>query len=391
MNEVKKEKPASAGKTYSDVTIENLPNSEIEITGEIPVEIAETYRSKAISNIKKGLELPGFRKGNVPDEMVMSHIGETELMKEIAEEALGKTYADIVTDNKLDVVGRPQVTITKLAPKNPVGFKIKSAIFPTIELPDYKKIAKEESKKGKKEEIVISDEDVDKELKRLQQMMTPPPTEVDTTKEGTKDAPDSGKTTVGAPEINDEFAQTIGAFKDLKDLKEKMKEQMKMEREQKEAEKKRIALADAVISKSKLDVPNLFIEGEIEQMIASFTDRVTKAGMKMDDYLKQVGKTMEDLKKEWKPDAEKRAKLQLIFNEIAKKENLTPSPEKLAREITHIQEHYPEANKESVAVYVTAQMTNDMVFNLLEGKKTETETTENEEEHVHDENCDHDH
>jgi trigger factor len=115
--------------------------------------------------------------------------------------------------------------------------------------------------------------------------------------------------------------------------------------------------------------------------------------MNMEDYLKQAGKTMEDLRKEWKPDAEKRAKLQLIFNEIAKKEKITPDSEKLEREIKHIKEHYPDANEESVGVYVAAQMTNDLVFSLLEGKKPEvsTKTEEKKEEHVHDETCDHDH
>ena len=133
-------------------------------------------------------------------------------------------------------------------------------------------------------------------------------------------------------------------------------------------------------------------------MVASFSDRVTRAGMELDAYLKQANKSMDDLRKEWRTDAEKRAKLQLIFNEIANKESIKPSPEKLAREVTHVQEHYPDANKESVAIYVAAQMTNEKVFELLEGKPASApasagKKTEAEEEkgHVHDETCDHDH
>ncbi len=369
--------------TYAEVKVEKLPGSEIEITGEIPVAVAETYRNKAIKKFQRSIELPGFRKGNVPEEMIVKQVGESEIMKEIAELALGKTYADIVTDKKLDVVGRPMVTITKLAPGNPVGFKIKSAVYPVVELPDYKKIAAEEIKKVSKEKVEeVTDEDVNKELRRLQEMMTPP------AQEGEEKSP--------APELNDEFAKSIGGFKDLADLKEKMKEQIGMEREQKQKEKVRLSLAEAVIKKSKLEVPSLFVEGEIDQMVASFTDRVTRSGLELDAYLEQIKKTMDDLRKEWRPDAEKRAKLQLIFNEIAKKEGVKPDTEKLAREVAHIKEHYPDANEESVAIYVAAQMTNELVFDMLEGKKSEekkasSSTEVTEDKHVHDEHCNHDH
>jgi len=375
-------------KTYTDLKVEKLPGSEVEFTGEIPVEVAETHRAKAIRKITKNIELPGFRKGHVPEEMALKQVGETELMKEIAELALGQSYADIVTDEKIDAIGRPQVTITKLAPGNPIGFKIKSAVFPKIELPDYKKLAEEERKKFKKADTVtVSEEDIEKELIRLQTMMTPQKKEGDDSKETPK-----------APEINDEFAKSLGGFESLDDLKVKMKEQMLAETENKEKEKQRLTLAEAVIGKSKVEVPNLFIEGELDQMVASFADRVKRAGMEMDAYLKQSEKTLEDLRKEWRTDAEKRAKLQLVFNEIAKKEMITPDPGRLLKEVEHIKEHYPDADKESVAIYVTAQMTNEKVFEFLEGKKVNNEEKtfkeeqkKKEEEHVHGENCDHEH
>jgi FKBP-type peptidyl-prolyl cis-trans isomerase (trigger factor) len=359
--------------TYNNLEIKSLPGSEVEFIGEIPVTVVETFRTKAVRNIAKHIELPGFRKGNVPEEMAAKHVGEVEVLKETAELALGKVYADIVTDKAIDVVGRPNITITKLAPGNPIGFKIQSAVFPMIELPEYKKIAENERKKFEKEKVIVEEKDIENELKRLQEMMTPK--KEDGTVEGV------------VPEINDEFAQTLGGFKDLAELKEKMKEQMLLEKENSAREKKRLTIAEAVIEKSKVDVPALFIEGELDQMVASFTDRVERAGMKLDAYLEQVKKTLEELRKEWRVDAEKRAKLQLIFNEIAKKESLAPDAEKLDREIAHIREHYPEAKEESVRIYVSAQMTNEKVFEMLEGKKKD----DKKEGHVHDEKCEHGH
>ena len=77
MSEDKKEK------TYTDVKVENLPGSEVEIVGEIPVAVAETYRTKAIKKFQKNMELPGFRKGNVPEDMVIKQVGDGEIMKEM--------------------------------------------------------------------------------------------------------------------------------------------------------------------------------------------------------------------------------------------------------------------------------------------------------------------
>ncbi len=361
------------GKTYQDVKIEKLPNSEIEVSGEVPVEIVESHRSKTVKRLAKNIDLPGFRKGHVPEEMVVKHISEQDLLKEIAETALGKTYADIVLDNKLEVVGKPQVTITKLAPNNPIGFKIKSAVFPKIELPDYKKLAKAEFKKhDDPEKVTVSDEDMQAELEKIQKAMS------QAKKDGEKDAPEVTK-------IDDEFAKSLGDFKDLADLKEKMSTQLLVDKKHKQNEKRRLALADVVIENSKLEVPEIFIEGEIDQMVASFNERVSRAGMELDDYLKQVNKKIEDLRKEWRTDAIKRSKLQLIFNEIANKENIIPDIKRLDREIEHVKEHYPEANEDSVRTYVTSQLINEKVFELLEGKevtslKEDVKNTENNED-----------
>ncbi len=370
-------------KTYSDVEIKELRRSEIEVSGEIPVEFVESHRVKVIQKFKKNLDLPGFRKGNVPEEMVVKHVGEEAVLKEMAEMALGQSYADIVMEHNLDVVGRPQVTITKLATGNPIGFKIKSAVFPKIKLPDYKKIAKEELKKHEKaEDIVVSDEDVQKELENIQKAMTQ--TQQNDNEEDTK-----GK----KQKIDDDFAKSLGNFKDLADLKEKIKSQMLMDKKIKQEEKRRLAIADAIIAKSRMEMPGVFVEGELDQMVATFNERVSRAGMKLEDYLKQIDKTIEDLRKEWKADAEKRAKLQIILNEISKKESITPDLNKVEMEIRHLKEHYPDADENAVRSYVIAQMTNEKVFEFLEGEdliSLKNGKKKKKKEHNHSDTCDHD-
>lgn len=345
--------------------VTDKPGSELEITGEIPTEAVHRFRVNVIKKLQKNLELPGFRKGHVPEDMVLSHVGEAAIMQETAEQAISAAYATVIEEKKLDVVGRPAVTITKLAAGNPIGFTITTAVYPDVTLPDYKKLAAAQVKEHENPDTVrVTDDELSKELERLRGILAQAETAEGAHEGGSEN---SGAEQRPLPELNDAFAQKLGGFKDLADLKDKISKGLEMEKKQKAHDKRRLAIADAIITKTHVAVPNVFIEGEVTQMMASFEERVTRAGMTMEAYLKQVNKTMDELRKEWRPDAEKRAKLQIIFNEIAHKENIVPDVEKLEREVEHIKEHYPDAHEHSVRVYVAAQMTNDLVFRFLEG------------------------
>ena len=73
----------------------------------------------------------------------------------------------------------------------------------------------------------------------------------------------------------------------------------------------------------------------------------------------------------------------------ALKEMIVPDEKKLTREIAHIKEHYPDVDEGAVRTYVSAQITNEMVFELLDDKKRPMHVEELA--HEHDENCTHEH
>src|SRR3989344_7862841 len=112
----------------------------------IEAEKFENYRKKALLQIKSGLELPGFRKGAVPEKILEEKIGESGILEEAAELAIKDEWAKILREleeKNIEAIGRPQVEITKIAKGNPFEFKIQISVIDKINLPDYKKIAKE--------------------------------------------------------------------------------------------------------------------------------------------------------------------------------------------------------------------------------------------------------
>lgn len=123
--------------------VEKLPNWEAQVTGEVPLDFLNACRVEAIKHLKEHIELPGFRKGQIPEDILVKTVGEMRLLEETAEVALGKEYGNIVEESKLRPITRPQIAVTKLAPGIPLEFKMMVTLEPEFDLPDYKKIAGE--------------------------------------------------------------------------------------------------------------------------------------------------------------------------------------------------------------------------------------------------------
>lgn len=339
---------------YTIKATNKLPNSQVEITVEMPATVLDEYRKKAITALGKEASMDGFRKGHIPENVLISKIGEGRILEEAAELALQDVTPAILMDEKMDFITQPRVSVTKLAIGNPIEFKLTVAVMPEIGLPNYKKIAKEEMSK-KDEPVVVTDEDVEKVIEDIRRRMAPLPE-----KEGEEPK---------LPELNEELIKQLGKFEDVADFKAKLNENIKQERENKLREKKRIGMAEDLVLESKIDLPEAFVEQEIALMLARFKDDIGRMGLKFDEYLKHIKKTEEDLRKDWRVDAEKKAKLELIIIEIAKKENIKPEEEKVTKETEHLVEHYPTADKDRARSYIIKQLTQELVFEFLEGQK----------------------
>lgn len=123
---------------------------EASITGELTLEYLSEVRPAALKHLNEHVTIAGFRKGAVPDSILVKNLGEMRILEETAEMALSHAYGDIIRESKLSPLGRPHIAVTKLAPGIPLEFKITVILEPEFSLPDYKKlisaIGKEEEK-----------------------------------------------------------------------------------------------------------------------------------------------------------------------------------------------------------------------------------------------------
>ena len=313
-------------KNYKDITLNSLPERELEIIGVITAEKMSVAREKALKKLKESVEIDGFRKGNAPETIIAQKVGEMRILEEATEIALGEEYPNILEEHNIDAIGRPEITITKMGLGADMEFKAKTSLMPEVKLSAYKKIVK--SVESSVFNTLATDAEVEAVVQDIQK---------------------HSKET----EITD-------------DLKNKIRENITIEKEIKEKDKRRTEILEKIIDGSTIELPKIIIEGEQEKMLAQFKDDIGKSGISFEEYLKHIKKTEEDLKKEWRDTAVKRAKSQVILNTIAKEEGITPKEEDVKKEIEHITAHYKETDRFRVRMYVETFLTNELVFQFLE-------------------------
>lgn len=348
----------------TETKFKKLPHSEVEITGEIPADVFESYRKKAISELSENFELPGFRKGKVPENMFLQKVPDMVILEEMAEMAIAEAYPKLIEEHKIDPIGRPSVSLTKIAKDNPLGFVIKTAVIPEVKLADYKKIGEKISKE--KEDVLITDEELDKAVEEIRKMRAP---KLDS-QPITDDKKENPIPEPILPELNDEFVKTLGKFENVTEFKNKLRENLKIEKKRGAKEKKRIKILDELVEKSEIDLPEIIIAEEQNRLIYQLKYDVERIGMKFEDYLKNVSKTEDDIKTEWKSEAEKRAKIEILISKIAEEEKISPTEEELSTEVKHLLEHNKDVDESRARAYLTQVITNQKVMEFLEKQET---------------------
>lgn len=324
-----------------------LPKSEVEFEVSLPLEELNRARSSALRRMQERTELPGFRKGHVPERMIIEKFGEHAILEEAAELLLGETIPHVFEQEKIDAIGRPIITVLKLAVGNPFEFRLRTATVPRVELPDYKALAR--TTLHDVEPGAVTDSEVQTVITNL----------LDSRKAKNAD----GKEVT--PELTDEFVKTLGAFGTVEEFKKILREDLAKDKSRRAIEKARAAFGEALVAGSIIDLPDILVEGELGRMLAQFRGDVEGMGLVYNEYLAKQKTTEDELKKKWREAAEKRAKLQLALHEIAKVEKITPDAAIVEREVKHLLEHHKDIDPARARAYMEMVVVNEKIFDLL--------------------------
>jgi trigger factor len=139
------------------------------------------------------------------------------------------------------------------------------------------------------------------------------------------------------PEINDELAQDISEkFQTLEDLRADIRKKLEDAVRQTLRTRTVQRVLDSVVETSKIPLPKSMVDYQLETMWHDYVSQLRIDEKQLLAILEKQGKSIEDLRTEWQPSAEKRARLQLVISEIAKKENVSVEDGDLEAEIARM-------------------------------------------------------
>ena len=172
------------------------------------------------------------------------------------------------------------------------------------------------------------------------------------------------------PELNDDFAKDASEFDTLEELKASIKEKLEHENMHKAEYEMQDAAVKAIVEAAEVEIPSGMVETEIDNMVKDMEARLSYQGVKLDQYLQMVGKSMEDFRKEHEENAKTSVKTRLVLETIVKAENIEASEEKVNKKVEEMAAMYGKTVEELKAndqfiTYIKDSIKNEAVVNFI--------------------------
>ena len=386
------------------VKVENLEKNMAKLT--VEVDNAEFLKAidVAYKKNRNKFNLPGFRKGKAPKEMIMKMYGPQVFFEDALNEILDKTYPEAAKESGLEIVSRPEIGVEQIGMDQNVIYTATVAVKPEVTLGEYKGVTVE------KAETTVSAKEVNEKLAaELEKNARVVEVEREIQKDdiatidfvgsvdgvefeggkgedypltigsgtfipgfedqlighkagetvdvkvtfpenyGAKDL--AGKealfvTTIKAvkekqvPAADDEFASEVSEFDTLDEYKKDLKKTLKEEKEKAATTTNERNVIAKVVENASVEIPAPMLEAQLDNMLYDYQTRLAQQGIPMDQYLQITGQTVEQIKEQMKESAEKNLKTSLVIEAIMEKENITVADERVDEEFKKIAEQY---------------------------------------------------
>jgi trigger factor len=376
-------------------TRKKLTGSSTELKISVDAQDIKPHLAEAAKHISQHLNIPGFRPGKAPYDMVKRQVGEEKIFQEALDDIVNSALIKAMQEEKIYPYGDPDLKLDKITPLEGIDFTVTMDIYPEVKLGAWP------SEKIKKQKAAVSQEEVDAALKDLVKMLVKEeivdrpaakgdrgyvdfdvivngvPIEGGSAKdygvvigEGkmipgfedqmigmkageTKDFklnfpkdynPDlAGKEAEFKvamkqvaervePPVDEELSKRVGVT-DLAELKAKLTENIQKEKNDKERQKAEIEAVKKVVSAATVsEIPPKMVHDEVHRLIHEFEHDLAHQGINMQTYLGNVGKKMEDIEKEFEPKAAERLKTSLVVDQLAEEEKIEVSEAEVNQE-----------------------------------------------------------
>ena len=256
--------------------VEKLEHNMAKLTIEVSAEELEGAIQKSYLKQRGKVNVPGFRKGKVPRQVMEKMFGVEVFYEDAANTLIPDAYAKAYDEADIDIVSQPSIEVTQIEKGKPAVFKCTVHEIKAKEL----------------------------------------------------------------PELDDEFASEVSEFDTLEELKADIKAKIKEQKNAEGKSAQQEQALDTIIAATEMDIPDAMVETEARQMVDSFGQRIQQQGLTMQQYMQFTGMDTEKMLEEMRPQAMKRIQTRLVLEAIVAAENIVTSDERLDEEIAKMAEMY---------------------------------------------------
>ncbi|MCP4541862.1 MAG: trigger factor [Chloroflexi bacterium] len=381
------------------ITTETLPDRQLYLTIEVDEDQTKKAMQRASRQIAKQVNIPGFRKGKAPYELIIQRYGEDTVRKEAAEAIVEKVYRDAIAQEKIEPYMPGQLEEIELTP---ITFQFTISLPPVLNLGDYRNYRL----KARKARVFKKDIQQAMEEIRVQNTIFNPaerPVTKDdgatinlvaqTTKgvtflqqeeirviledDGNEPAPGFTDAIIGMeadeertftlilpddfpeeelrgqeaeftvkmlevyesilPELDDDLARTVGNYESLKELEKETKEQLRQATQQEIDQEYTEQVINDTLERAEIEYPPIMLEEEIDGAVKEFEQAVKRElKLSLDDFLRYQNKTIEQQREEFEPRATSRLRQALMLGEVVTLEELAIDEEEIDAQIEEI-------------------------------------------------------
>ena len=413
---------------------ENANEVKLELT--IEAQKFEEAIKKVYFQSAKYFNIPGFRKGKAPMNIVEKYYGKEIFYEDAFNEVVPAELEEALKENNIEAVSRPDIDVKQIEKGKDLIFTAVFQTKPEAELGKYKGI------EIPKIEYTVSDEDINHELGHMQEhnsrliSIEDRPVEkgdiavidfegfvdgkafeggkaegheleigsntfipgfedqiigmkIDEERDIKVKFPDEyfSKDLAGKdatfkvkvheikkkelPELDDEFAKDVSEFDTLEELKKSIKDRLEKDNEQKQKYETEDAVIKAVCENVKVDIPSGMIETETEDMLRNIETRLSYQGLKLEQYLQMMGKTAEEVKKEYEPQAIEAIKSRLMLEAVIKAEKIEATEDEIVEKMKEMAKNYGKSDdkefmeNENVRKYIKTGLESEKALEFL--------------------------
>ena len=386
-----------------NTTIEKQPENVVKVDIEIPAKDAVNYYNDAAKRLAQYVNIPGFRKGKAPRNIVEQNIGEERIKHEALENALPRIFSQVIKENDFDVVAQPYVESYDFKIGEDLKIVAKLELRPEVTLGQYKGLtidvdaykteedALQKSidvllqqhattlvvtdRKTKDTDTIVFDFDgysngekiehgdaknytldlahssfipgfaeqlVDRALGEEFEINVTFPEEYHEKKLAGQPATFKCKINeIKAkvlPELTDEFAQKVGPFKSVDELKADIQKYLDTQKADIDRTNSEKAIFEKVTSEAKVEIQQSMIDREADQLVAEYKQKLEMQVFTWEQAVEDQG--YDEIMNSLKEDAAVRVKNSLVIDKIAKEENITVSQADFGAKLSELSQMY---------------------------------------------------